>query len=156
MSKLLLQTFHQSSDNPGLFLAAGMLGAIAPDFDMFYFFFVDQMQHHHHTYWPHFPIVWFSLLLLALGWYGLAKEKANASYALIFSLAGCLHMLLDSIVGDIWWLAPFVDQSFALFSVTARYSPWWLNFILHWSFVLELMLVLGALLLWRGRQLKTQ
>ena len=35
-------------------------------------------------------------------------------------------------------LAPFVDQRFALVKVTARYKPWWLNFVVHWVFLVEL------------------
>jgi len=58
-------------------------------------------------------------------------------------------MVLDSIVGDIWWFAPFVDQRFSLFTVPALYKPWWLNFILHWSFALELAVVGSAVYLWR-------
>jgi inner membrane protein len=63
-----------------------------------------------------------------------------------------VHLCLDSIVGDIWWLAPFVDRPFSLFTVPALYQPWWLNFLLHWSFGLELGLVVWAVFVWqRGR-----
>lgn len=41
-------------------MIAGIVGAIAPDFDMLYFYLVDNRQHHHHSYWSHFPIVWFT------------------------------------------------------------------------------------------------
>jgi inner membrane protein len=58
-------------------------------------------------------------------------------------------MLLDSIVGDIWWFAPFVDKSFALFTVPALYHPWWLNFVLHWTFLLELLILLWAVNIWQ-------
>jgi hypothetical protein len=34
-----------------------------------------------------------------------------------------LHLVLDSIVGDIWWLAPFVDRRYSLFTVPAVYGP---------------------------------
>ncbi len=64
-----------------------------------------------------------------------------------------MHMLLDSIVGDIWWFAPFVDQPYALFTVEAVYKPWWLNFILHWSFAIEIGILLWALYLWRANKL---
>jgi inner membrane protein len=58
-------------------------------------------------------------------------------------------MVLDSIVGDIAWLAPFSDERFALFEVPAIFKPWWLNFVLHWSFALELVLVASAVYCWR-------
>lgn len=57
---------------------------------------------------------------------------------MLLCAAACLHLLLDTFVGDIWWGAPFYDQPLALFSVPARFSPWWLNFVLHWSFAVEL------------------
>jgi hypothetical protein len=62
-------------------------------------------------------------------------------------------MVLDSIVGDIWWFAPFIDKPYALFTVPAIYTPWWLNFILHWSFMLELVFVFCAVALWRRERL---
>ena len=74
----------------------------------------------------------------------LKKRKPLTFLALIFSVGGLLHMLLDSVVGDIWWLAPIVDQPYALFTVPARFQPWWLNFVLHWSFVIELLIIVWA------------
>lgn len=132
-------------------LLAGMLGAVAPDFDMLYFYLVDNRQTHHHRYFAHWPIVWFVMALACLLWQRLQPASRQATAALVFSLGGILHLLLDSFVGDIWWLAPFVDRPFALFSVPALYKPWWLNFVLHWSFAAELAIWAWALLLYRRR-----
>ncbi|KHD08073.1 hydrolase [Candidatus Thiomargarita nelsonii] len=129
-----------------LFVFVGVIGAIAPDFDMFYFHLIDNRQHHHHTYWSHYPILWLGLLLFCSVW--LPSKKSAALLGLIFSVNGLIHMFLDSIVGDIWWFAPFVDKPFALFTVPALYSPWWLNFILHWSFALELFILMWAVFIW--------
>ncbi|MBI1891559.1 MAG: metal-dependent hydrolase [Burkholderiales bacterium] len=131
------------------FLAAGMLGAVAPDIDMLYFYLVDQRQHNHHTYWTHFPITWSALLLASAIWLYAARDKRCASLVAIFCLNGFGHMLLDSIVGRIWWLAPFVDRAYSLFTVPALYQPWWLNFFLHWSFALELSVAALAIWWWR-------
>ena len=49
----------------------------------------------------------------------------------------------------VWWFAPFIDKPFALASVPAVYHPWWLNFILHWSFMLEVAILIWAGWLWR-------
>jgi len=68
-----------------------------------------------------------------------------------FCLNGFVHLLLDSVVGDIWWLALFVDRPVALATVTARHQPWWLNFALHWSFAPERGLLLWAWALGSGR-----
>jgi hypothetical protein len=132
------------------FILAGILGAIAPDLDMLYFYLVDHKQHHHHTYVSHYPILWIFLLFLSLFWFTLTKNKSYAVISCIFSLNGVIHMLLDTIVGEIWWLAPWVNKSFVLFTVPTLYKPWWLNFIFHWSFALELAIWALAIRLWRN------
>ena len=149
-AKLLFRRFADTGVATTAFVLAGILGAIAPDLDMFYFYLVDNRQSHHHTYWPHYPILWISLFLLAGLWVKLARQKAGAALALIFFISGFIHMLLDTIVGDIWWLAPFIDKPYALFTVPAVYQPWWLNFVLHWSFALEIAIAVWALLVWRS------
>ncbi|BEV71209.1 metal-dependent hydrolase [Paludibacterium sp. THUN1379] len=128
-----------------LFLCVGLFGAIAPDLDLLYGYLIDQGRVHHHRYPSHWPVSWGLLLLLASRWLHWRRSVA-AMLLLIFSLNGLLHLLLDSVVGDIWWLAPWLDRPFALATVSARYQPWWLNFLLHWSFLLELLLLALA---WR-------
>lgn len=130
------------------FLFWGILGAVAPDIDMFYFYLIDHRQHHHHSYVTHFPIVWLSLLMMSCMWFYPASQRKYAALAVIFSLGAFIHIFLDTIAGDIWWFAPFIDQPFVLATVPAIYQPWWLNFILHWSFGFEIMLVCWAVYLW--------
>lgn len=131
------------------YLLAGMFGATAPDLDMFYFYFVDHRQHHHHTYWTHYPVVWIVLLLVSVSLRRFTRTGKFAAYATIFSLNGLIHMLLDTFAGDVWWFAPFLNRSFSLYVVHPLYQPWWLNFILHWSFALEMAMIVGALYCWR-------
>jgi hypothetical protein len=149
VSKLLAARLAADGVKGRLFVGAGMAGAIAPDVDMLYFYLVDQRQHHHHTYFTHFPVVWMALVLLSLLWMGSSRRTLGPALAFTFSLNGFIHLLLDSIVGDIWWLAPVVDRPFALFMVPALYQPWWLNFVLHWSFAFEIALIAGAAWLWQ-------
>jgi hypothetical protein len=128
-------------------LLIGTLGAVAPDFDMIHFYLLDQRQHHHHTYWTHYPVFWLVLALMSYVWFGSRNKLAFWCFFInIF-----LHLLLDSIVGDIWWLAPWLDKPFSLFTVPAAYQPWWLSFILHWSFGLELFLSAWALIILKNR-----
>jgi len=127
--------------SPRALTLTAMAGAIAPDLDMLYFYFIDHGQTHHHKYLSHWPILWIGLLSISVLAVGVMKRKPLPFLVLIFSLGGLLHMLLDSVVGDIWWLAPIVDQPYALFTVPARFQPWWLNFVLHWSFVIELLII---------------
>ena len=131
------------------FVWYGVIGALAPDLDMFYFYLVDHRQHHHHTYFTHYPIVWLTLLVVSVIWLYNATIKTQATYAVIFSLNGLAHMFFDTIVGDICWFAPWVNESFAFFTVPALYQPWWLNFLFHWSFAFELAFLVGAIYLWR-------
>lgn len=149
---LLERHLRPAACSSRLWLAVALLGAFAPDLDMLYFHLVDGRQHHHHSYWSHWPVVWFGALALALAWRQLARRALAPVLLVLFTLNGCVHLMLDSVVGDIWWLAPWVDQPFALASVTPRYQPWWLNFILHWSFLLELALLGAALWLARHRR----
>ena len=96
--------------------------------------------------------MWFFLLGLEAIWHCVMANKTHVLRGLVFSAGGLLHLLLDSIVGDIWWLAPIEDQPYALFTAPAVYESWWLNFILHWSFALEVLVVLWViLLLWSSK-----
>lgn len=125
---------------------------MAPDIDMLYFYLVDLRQHHHHTYFTHYPVVWLVLLAASVIWLRNAKTKKHPAYTAAFSLNGFAHMFLDTIVGDIWWLAPWGAEPFAFFTVPALYKPWWLNFLLHWSFAAEIAIVILAIYLWRRPQ----
>jgi len=78
-------------------------------------------------------------------------RQEKPALALIFCLGGFGHLLLDSVVGDIYWLAPFSGKPYSMFTVPALYHPWWLNFILHWSFAFELALLAWAAVLMRQK-----
>ena len=60
--------------------------------------------------------------------------------ALAFFAGILLHMLLDSIGGDIMWLAPFNTDLWELVSVPASQPHWIWSFVLHWTFALEAMI----------------
>lgn len=147
LTKLLANRLKNYSFNSNHFFLAGLIGAIIPDVDMFYFYLIDHQQHHHHTYWSHYPLLWLSLTLSSILWFQISTKKTTALLGFIFSINGFMHILLDTINGDMWWLAPFYDVSFAIITVPARYHPWWLNFILHWSFGFEILVIGWAILL---------
>lgn len=121
-------------------MTAGLLGSVAPDLDMLWWLATGGHTHHH-AYVTHFPSVW----LLGL----LGSALARSPMGLAFTLNGLVHMALDTVVGDIAWLAPLDHRRMSLMVVTDRYDPWWLNFVLHGSFALELALVAAALWAWR-------
>jgi inner membrane protein len=151
VAALALRKLRAMPVSSGAVICACVSGALAPDLDLFYFYLVDHHQTHHHRYFSHWPILWLGLTVLCWMMYSRKKESLFAFLALLFSVAGFLHMVLDSFVGDIWWFAPFVDKPYALFSVPARFKPWWLSFILHWSFAAELVICSWAWALYRRR-----
>jgi len=150
-SKLLANKLAGKRINLHLLILIGVTGAIAPDFDWLYFYFVDDEKHLHHTYWTHYPIAWLGLLLIFSVWYRYISKKSYVLLGVVFSAAGFMHLLLDSVVGNIWWFAPFIDKPYSMFTVSELHEPWWLNFILHWSFLLELLLMLWAIILWQRK-----
>lgn len=132
-------------------LAAAMVGGVFPDLDLVYLHLLDATPQHHHTYWTHLPIAWVGCALAA--WLtartrGPALRRALAA----FLLGWFTHLLLDTVSGDVWWLYPLVDRPYSLVVVAPRYTPWWMNFLLHWSIALELAIVAGALWVARGQR----
>lgn len=145
-SVMLLNQFKLRGISETSFILSGLCGAIIPDCDLIYFYLIDHRQHPHHMYFTHWPIVWFSLLVISCLW--LQKNHTKAILMFICCLNACIHIVLDTIAGNIRWFAPFTNDYFSLFTVPAIYTPWWLNFMLHWSFAIELSLVVWALILY--------
>jgi inner membrane protein len=130
-------------------MIAGMVGAIAPDLDLLYFYLIDHRAHNHHSYWTHYPSVWLGLLLIALVLRYPMRWPRLGSMAVIFSLNGLIHMVLDSVAGYIHWLAPFEYKAYGWVTLSSPYQIWWLNFVFHWTFLIELSLMTWAILVWR-------
>lgn len=124
-------------------VTAAMVGGIFPDLDLLYLYLVDATPQHHHTYWTHLPAAWLGISLLTMI---AARHRSNAFRLglLSFMLGWISHLLLDTLVGHIWWLYPLSGQSFALAEVENRYQPWWMNFILHWTMLCELVIIAVA------------
>lgn len=148
----LLKRLRQPGITASLVIVAGVSGGFFPDLDLLYFYLVDNRQTHHHKYFMHWPSVWLGLLALAILYWQLSHRSATGLAWVIFATAGVLHLVLDSLVGDIWWFAPFIDKAYAAFTVPALHQPWWLNFVLHWSFATELFICGWALLVYRQRK----
>lgn len=131
-------------------IAVCLFGSLAPDLDMLYFYLIDHRQTHHHKYITHWPLLWIAVFTFAAFWKALHRKSRTAIVVMLFSFSATIHMVMDTVVGDIWWLAPFIDEPFVAFTVQANFTPWWLNFILHWSFAVELTILCWAVLrFWR-------
>lgn len=142
--------------NRRLIMVAALIGSVFPDFDLAYFYLVDGRQHHHHMYWTHYPSLWLVLCVLAGIWV-LLRRKSPLSWAVfVFGLSALIHLVLDSFVGDIPWLAPFSLKLYSMYHVPAIYQPWWLNFILNWSFLLELLIIVTASIVFVSKRWKSR
>lgn len=122
---------------------AVMIGSVLPDIDLLWFYLVDNRAFHHHDYITHRPFFWVVLLVVGLIWQNRAPRLGSVIAGLV---AGALsHILLDSIAGKIAWGWPFTDFSQPLVVVAATQSHWILSFLTHWTFAIEVALVIFAL-----------
>jgi inner membrane protein len=122
----------------------GLFGSIFPDLDLLYFFTIDQRQHHHHSYWTHIPFFWLAVYVAIIPWILLFRlQKAFVILTVLFFNI-IVHLLLDTVTGGIYWAEPFNSNYFQIINVDARYDNWMLNFVLHWSFLIEVAIVIIA------------
>lgn len=131
-------------------LRIGLFASVAPDLDLLYFYLVDQQRHVHHSYLPHLPLAWaVTLGAVALGMRVRGAEWASWLTLAVVAVNVFLHLAMDTVAGGIRWLWPFSDVELVLATVQPRFDHWFLNFILHWTFALEVALVVAALWRWR-------
>ncbi|HCC83227.1 TPA: metal-dependent hydrolase [Candidatus Uhrbacteria bacterium] len=143
----LLTTWLQKKFNSTKFLWLGLLASVFPDVDLIYFYLIDHRQTLHHHYFTHLPLVWLALwLLIALPCIIFKKRTALAITTIIFANI-ILHFVLDSFVGGIAWLYPFSDYNLFLATVPATHNFWVWSFIFHWTFLVELTIVVWAIML---------
>jgi inner membrane protein len=132
-------------------LWVSLLGSVFPDIDLLYFYGSGHRHVFHHRYWPHLPAVW---LGLGLGLWLLGRSEHLRWLrwpALLFLANVGLHLLLDSVVGGIYWAWPFSWHCFCLWTVHARYQPYLMNVICDWTFLPELAICLAAsVVFWRS------
>jgi inner membrane protein len=135
-------------------LIVGLIASVLPDLDLLWFFTVGQRRQVHHAYLPHLPLAcaaFFAAAALLL-WTLRARRETWLGW-MVAVVNVMLHLVLDTTAGGIRWLWPLSDAELALGHVQARHDPWVLNFVLHWTFALEVLLVAAALvLLWRRRE----
>lgn len=154
VTKLGLHRFslHQDRDVK-MMLISGVAASVLPDIDMLYFYLIDHRQHLHHSYWTHIPFWW--LVILSIGMlYGVITRNARCRQIVqIVALNVFLHLLLDTVTGKIRWFAPFSRIGIVLVEVPSRYGWWIWNYILHWTFGIEIFLAGIALYVRITRQI---
>jgi len=136
----------RASHSKGAVMGLVLLASVLPDFDMLWFHLVDNGQVLHHKYWPHIPAFWGMIALIILPLIAMQKRQWLLP-AILFFVAIFLHLIMDTVVGDIMWLWPLSDQFFRFATVPATQSNWVLSFMFHWSFLLELLICAIAITL---------
>jgi inner membrane protein len=134
----------QKSHKTEKYLAIGLFAGILPDLDLAWFVLVDKGQHFHHSYWIHIPFYWLIIGLIAFIAIKISKKKDLLVPLVIFLSGIFLHLFLDTFVGGIKWLYPFSTESIFIASVPAIYNYWVYNFIFHWTFLLEVIIMIWA------------
>ena len=129
-------------------MAVCLAASVLPDIDLLYFYLGDGRQTLHHDYWTHIPAFWLLSTGAAVALFRIARVPVPWP-AVAGLLAGVfLHLALDTVTGGIAWLYPYHTGRIVLIEVPARFGWWVWNFVLHWSFALEV-----AILVWAGREL---
>jgi hypothetical protein len=151
-TRLLLSGRGVTRETRRRLMALGLAASVLPDLDLLWFFLVDHRRQVHHAYLPHKPFAWLAALAVAAGVMRLMRASRVGWTALaVLGVNVMLHLVLDTTAGGIRWLWPWTEAEFALSQPTARFHPWYLNFVLHWTFALEMALVIAALWVWRRR-----
>ncbi|MBD1548884.1 hypothetical protein [Roseibium aggregatum] len=70
-------------------------------------------------------------------------------YVIIAIAASFLHLVLDSLVGGILWLSPWDNTLYQLVTIRPTQPHWLFSFVLHWTFLAELVIWGLALALYR-------
>ena len=127
--------------------ATGLFFAIAPDLDLFYFYIFSARKIPHHAYVSHWPVLWIVLAGAVFAVSLLLHKRSWRPFIAVGLANVLLHLVLDSVAAEIYWLAPFSYQYVNLVEVPAAYSWWVYSFVLHWTFVIELLICFAAIIL---------
>lgn len=118
-------------------------GSVFPDLDLLRFYLLDHRQIHHHHYWTHRPFVWACIWTIALL---LSRSIGRKPYGAVhvFFICVFLHLVLDTLAGDIGWCWPFSHHHWTLVTIKNTHNLWVMNFLLHWTFGVEILICLLA------------
>ncbi|MGC3989662.1 MAG: metal-dependent hydrolase [Chthoniobacteraceae bacterium] len=121
-------------------LAVFLVASVFPDVDLLYFYHFDPRRLQHHYYWTHLPVFWLAVFAVGMFTAALYQQRRLALLVSAFSAGALLHLILDTPFGGIAWLYPFSDKLFALVTTPDPRRPWYFDFFLHWTFLVELAL----------------
>lgn len=134
-------------------IATGIAASILPDFDLLYFYLVDSGVTHHH-FFSHWPLFWLFVVAAATGiCLSFPHTRRFPPYVAIAGINLFAHMVMDSVASSIYWLEPFAAGEINLVHVPRLIYPWFLNFLFHWTFLVEISLCAFSFAVWwRQRQ----
>ena len=139
VSRLIADKAATTAKEARIIICCGLFASILPDLDLFYFYLIDNRQNLHHSYWPHIPLYWLALFPFA---YLATKKWRTIKLATLTAFANLfVHLLLDSVAGGIHWGYPITKNLYHLITVPSQYSHWIVNFVLHWSFLIEILII---------------
>lgn len=136
-------TFQEKDKKPLLF--GILLGSILPDVDTIWFYLVSDRSAVHHSYWTHTPFFWTMVFVLIYTFSRILKLRRISVFTLGCWVSIILHLILDSIAGQIRWTWPFSNQAVQLVEIPATHDWWVLSFIFHWTFLLEIGFIAVAI-----------
>ncbi len=145
---------HKVKEENRFLWFSGITSSFLPDVDLFYFYLIDSSQHHHKLF-PHIPLFWLCILLPTIIYAEAKKSQLLLLASSLFLLNIFIHLLMDTVAGHIWWLYPFIDHSYVFIKIPNIYQHWILNFIFHWTFIIELMLCITMIYIVRIQQIKS-
>ncbi|MCQ8781905.1 metal-dependent hydrolase [Mangrovibrevibacter kandeliae] len=133
-------------------LGIGLVAAVLPDIDLLYFYAFANRHVSHHDYWTHTPLAWVAAGIVIAVVLIMANRRRWLPLLGIALLNVELHFVLDSLAADIRWLYPLSPVRYELVHVPLTHRPWWLSFLLHWTFGIELAIVAAAGLYFASRR----
>ncbi len=144
LARRIAPRLARKTDDARRLMALGLAGSVFPDLDILYFYSLGGRQTLHHDYWTHIPAFWPAVALGAAMLLWLARAAIPWREGLTFLAGICLHLVLDTPTGGILWGWPISQQRFLLVEIPARFDWWVWSFVLHWSFLFELVICARA------------
>ncbi len=80
-------------------------------------------------------------------WLLSSKNSQNAVFAFIFALNSCVHLMLDTLSNQIFWLAPYSFSGFSGDSLLRKIAPSIVDEHPYWSYAIEAIIIVLAVYL---------
>jgi inner membrane protein len=128
-----------------LLIAVGIVGGIFPDIDLLFNTIFKTIVASHHDYFTHIPAFWLCMWGIGAAIGKVRGDRRIGALATIFCVSAIIHLVLDTVTGTIYWLYPFSRVSVNIFEVTDVHIWWVKNYLYHWTFLIEIGIVLSAM-----------